>query len=61
VTAQTLVIVTSGFADMVAERPYRPGVSEAEALDRLLRCPALHDDRRLAEAFAEVVGRRRAP
>ncbi len=60
-TAQTLVAVTCGFADMVAERPYRPGVSEAEALERLLRCPALYDDRRLAEAFAEVVGRRRAP
>jgi diguanylate cyclase (GGDEF)-like protein/excisionase family DNA binding protein len=60
-TARTLVAVTAGFAAMVAAPPYRPGASEAEALERLLRCPALHGDSRLAEAFAEVVGRRRAP
>ncbi|HSL96624.1 MAG TPA: diguanylate cyclase, partial [Thermoleophilia bacterium] len=58
-TARTLVAVTAGFAAMAAEPPYRPGASEAEALERLLHCPALHGDHRLAEAFAEVVGRRR--
>jgi diguanylate cyclase (GGDEF)-like protein len=58
-TARTLVAVTAGYAAMVAEPPYRPGASEAEALERLLRCPALHGDHRLADAFAEVVGRRR--
>ncbi len=60
-TARTLVAVTAGFAAMVAATPYRPGASEAEALERLLRCPALYADRQLAEAFVEVVGRRRAP
>jgi len=60
-TARLLVAVADGFAAMVAEPPYRPGASEAEALARLLRCPALRGDRRLAEAFADVVGRRRAP
>jgi len=60
-TATTLVAATTAFAAMVAERPYRPGVAEAEALEHLARCPALRDDQRLVEALREVLGRRRAP
>ena len=60
-TVSAVVSVATAFSAMVAARPYRAGASEAEALERLLRCPALQDEPQLAAAFGEVLGHRRAP
>ena len=39
----------------MTERPYRARISEAEALDELLKCPALSGEDELARAFSEVL------
>ena len=47
--------VATAYQAMVAERPHRERLSEAEALDELLNCPALGDASELATAFARVL------
>jgi diguanylate cyclase (GGDEF)-like protein len=53
--ARGVLNLAAAYQSMVAERPYRAQLSEAEALDELLGCPALRDDRRLAAAFERVL------
>jgi len=55
--AQRIVALAGAYQAIVADRPYRPQLSEAEALDDFLASPALHDDHVLATAFAAVLGR----
>jgi hypothetical protein len=43
------------YQELVTERPYRARISEAEALDDLLRCPALRGEDELASAFKQVL------
>jgi diguanylate cyclase (GGDEF)-like protein/excisionase family DNA binding protein len=50
-----ILAVAAAYQALVTERPYREHLSEAEALDELLNCPALGDDRGLAAAFARVL------
>jgi len=53
--ARRVLDVAAAYQAMVAERPYRQQLSEAEALDELLNCPALAGDGRLATAFEQVL------
>jgi diguanylate cyclase (GGDEF)-like protein/excisionase family DNA binding protein len=53
--AHKVVALATAYQAMVADRPYRPQVSEAEALAELLACPALLHDRAIAEAFSGVL------
>jgi diguanylate cyclase (GGDEF)-like protein len=55
--AQRIVTLADAYQSIVMERPYRPQLSEAEALDEFLCSPALRDHHGLAAAFAAVLGR----
>jgi diguanylate cyclase (GGDEF)-like protein/excisionase family DNA binding protein len=55
--AGRLVALASAYQAFVTDRPYRARISEAEALEELLRCPALNGEERLADAFAQVLAR----
>jgi hypothetical protein len=59
--AQRVVALAAAYQTIVLERPYRPQLSEAEALDEFLDSPAAHEDRVLAAAFATVLGRESRP
>ena len=51
----TVLELAAAYQALVAERPYREQLSEAEALDELLGCPALAGEGDLADAFARVL------
>jgi hypothetical protein len=53
--AGKIVALTETYQALVTERPYRARISEAEALDELLRCPALRGEDELARAFSQVL------
>jgi len=53
--AEQIVALAAAYQELVTERPYRSRISEAEALDELLGCPALADDAELAGAFRRVL------
>ncbi len=55
--ARLIVALATAYQELVAERPYRSRISEAEALDELLKCPELSADDDLARAFARVLTR----
>ncbi len=52
-----IVALAETYQALVTERPYRPRISEAEALDELLTCPALRGEDELARAFEQVLAR----
>ncbi len=56
-TGAKIVALTAAYQELVMERPYRLRISEAEALDELLRCPAMRGEDELARAFAQVLAR----
>jgi hypothetical protein len=53
--AAKIVGIAETYQALVTERPYRARISEAEALDELLRCPALSGETELARAFEQVL------
>jgi hypothetical protein len=53
--AAKIVEIAEAYQALVTERPYRARISEAEALDELLRCPALNGEAELARAFEQVL------
>ena len=55
--AAKIVEIAETYQALVTERPYRARISEAEALDELLRCPALSGEAELARAFKQVLAR----
>ena len=55
--AGKIVALTETYQMLVTERPYRARVSEAEALDELLKCPAMRGETELARAFEQVLAR----
>jgi len=55
--AAKIVEIAETYQALVTERPYRARISEAEALDELLRCPALEGESDLARAFELVLAR----
>ena len=55
--AGKIVALAQTYQTFVTERPYRARISEAEALDELLKCPALTGETRLARAFELVLAR----
>jgi diguanylate cyclase (GGDEF)-like protein/excisionase family DNA binding protein len=55
--AAKIVEIAETYQALVTERPYRTRISEAEALDELLRCPALSGEAELARAFEQVLAR----
>jgi diguanylate cyclase (GGDEF)-like protein len=55
--AGKIVALTETYRALVTERPYRARISEAEALDELLKCPALGGEAELARAFEQVLAR----
>jgi diguanylate cyclase (GGDEF)-like protein len=54
--AQQIVALATAYQAMVVERKYRARASEAEALGKILGCPALLHDHTLAAAFERVLG-----
>jgi hypothetical protein len=56
-TAGKIVALTDTYQSLVTERPYRARISEAEALDELLKCPALIGEAEIARAFKQVLAR----
>ncbi|NLE22447.1 MAG: diguanylate cyclase [Actinobacteria bacterium] len=52
-----IVALAAAYQELVIERPYRARISEAEALDDLLRCPAMRGEDELARAFTQVLAR----
>ena len=55
--AGRIVALAEAYQAFVTDRPYRARISEAEALDELLGCPALAGERELARAFEQVLAR----
>ena len=55
--AGKIVALAETFQASVTERPYRARISEAEALDELLKCPALAGETELARVFEQVLAR----
>ncbi len=55
--AGKIVALTETYQTLVTERPYRARISEAEALDELLKCPDLRGEAELARAFEQVLAR----
>ena len=55
--AGKIVALTQTYQALVTERPYRARISEAEALEELLMCPALEGEDELARAFEQVLAR----
>jgi diguanylate cyclase (GGDEF)-like protein/excisionase family DNA binding protein len=55
--AGKIVALTDTYQSLVTERPYRARISEAEALDELLKCPALIGEAEIARAFKQVLAR----
>ena len=55
--AGTIVALAEAYQAFVTDRPYRARISEAEALDELLHCPALSGEEELARAFEQVLAR----
>ena len=55
--AGKIVTLAEAYQAFVTERPYRARISEAEALEEILRCPALIDEEELARAFEQVLAR----
>ena len=55
--AGKIVALTETYQALVTERPYRARISEAEALDEFLTCPALAEEDELARAFEQVLAR----
>jgi diguanylate cyclase (GGDEF)-like protein len=55
--AGKIVALAETFQAFVTERPYRARISEAEALDELLKCPALTGETELARIFEQVLAR----
>jgi HD-GYP domain-containing protein (c-di-GMP phosphodiesterase class II) len=55
--AGKIVALTAIYESLVTERPYRARISEAEALDELLKCPAFSGEAELAHAFKQVLAR----
>jgi hypothetical protein len=53
--AGRIVALAEAYQAFVTHRPYRARISEAEALDELLRCPALSGEDELARAFEHVL------
>jgi diguanylate cyclase (GGDEF)-like protein/excisionase family DNA binding protein len=52
-----IVTLAEAYQSFVTDRPYRARISEAEALDELLRCPAMSGEESLARAFEQVLAR----
>ncbi len=55
--AGRIVALVETYQTFVTDRPYRARISEAEALDELLGCPALGGEQELARAFEQVLAR----
>jgi hypothetical protein len=55
--AGRIVALAETYQAFVTDRPYRARISEAEALDELLGCPALTGEQELARAFEQVLAR----
>ena len=55
--AGKIVTLAEAYQAFVTDRPYRARISEAEALEELLRCPALSGEDELARAFEQVLAR----
>ena len=55
--AERIVALAEAYQSFVTDRPYRARISEAEALEELLRCPALNGEEELARAFEQVLAR----
>jgi hypothetical protein len=55
--AGRIVALAEVYQSLVTDRPYRARISEAEALDELLRCPSLGEEEDLARAFEQVLAR----
>ncbi|HEY5386615.1 MAG TPA: hypothetical protein VIL79_01800, partial [Thermoleophilia bacterium] len=53
--AHKVVALANAYQAMVAERPYRPQISEAEALAELVACPALLYEPAIADAFSRAL------
>jgi diguanylate cyclase (GGDEF)-like protein/excisionase family DNA binding protein len=58
--AQQLAALAAAYEALVTRPPYRPQISESEALEELRTCPPVTCDARVAEAFERVLGRPRA-
>ena len=57
--AQHLAAVAARYEALVTRPPYRPQISESEALQELRSCPAFEHDARLWTAFEAVLARPR--
>ncbi len=57
--AERIVVLAAAYQSIVLQRPYRPQLSEAEALDEFLGSASVREDRQVAAAFATVLGRQR--
>ena len=55
--AQRIVALAAAYQAIVLERPYRPQLSETEALDEFLGSLVVREDRVFAAAFATILGR----
>ena len=55
-----IAAVAARYESLVTRPPYRPQISESEALQELRSCPAFEDDARLWTAFEAVLARPRA-
>ena len=55
--AGRIVALAEAYQAFVTDRPYRARISEAEALDELLGCPAVSGEEELARAFEQVLAR----
>jgi diguanylate cyclase (GGDEF)-like protein len=55
--AGRIAALAEAYQAFVTDRPYRARISEAEALEELLRCPALNGEQELARAFEQVLAR----
>jgi diguanylate cyclase (GGDEF)-like protein len=53
-----IIYVCDAFDAMTADRPYRPGMSEQEAVDELWRCAGTQFDASVVEAFCAVLAER---
>ncbi len=50
-----ILTAADAFEAMIADRPYRKGRTEEEAIEELRRCSGTHFDPRVVEAFIEVL------
>jgi putative nucleotidyltransferase with HDIG domain len=55
-----IIAVADAYHAMTSDRPYRPGMSQHQAVSELLRCVGTHFDPAVVEAFLRVLQQRAA-